>query len=176
MWVHQQCFYHSVTSQSMVRLRCIYSEQFQFKKQTKTAWYHTTSDTFPLKSLWQRKINHDIKKKKIKTTFCKLLWKQTNEQTNKTGMRKSPQIWSVDGRMAQRCNKVRNFWHQRVMVVHAYSTGLHCTTWSNHWKIFYHAQNANDVELPKNKFWQSMQRWLQALTSNRIQIYKSFDP
>lgn len=34
--------------------------------------------------------------------------------------------------------------------VHAYSTALHCTTWSNHRKIFYHAHNANKVEQRKN--------------------------
>lgn len=28
------------------------------------------------------------------------------------------------------------------------STGLHCTTWSNHRELFHHAHNANDVELP----------------------------
>lgn len=32
------------------------------------------SDTFPLKSLWQRKINRNIKKI-IKTTVSKVLWK-----------------------------------------------------------------------------------------------------
>lgn len=152
MWVHQQCFYHSVTSQSMVRLCCIYSEQFQFlkknnnKEKIKTVISYNNVRHFPFKkSLWQRKINHNIKKKLLFTlSFYK------NKQTNKK--RDQDEEVTTDlvcgWKNGTEVQKVRNT--RGVMVVHAHSTGLHCTMWSNHRKIFYHAQNANDVEPPKN--------------------------
>lgn len=101
------------------------------------------SDTFPLKSLWQRKINHKIQTI-TKITVTKLLWKQTKKDRNEEVTTDLVHGWK-NGTEVQ---KVRNT--RGVMVVHAHFTGLHCTTWSNHWKIFYHAQNANDVEPPTN--------------------------
>lgn len=68
-------------------------------------------------------------------------------------MRKWPQIRSVDGKMAQRCKKEGTSDTRRVMVVHAYPTGLHCTTWSNRRKIFCHAHKANGVE---KQFWHAL--------------------
>ena len=44
-WLHRQCFYHSVTSQSTVGLCCIYRE-------TGNSDIIQCHNTFPLKSLW----------------------------------------------------------------------------------------------------------------------------
>lgn len=107
-----------------------------------------------------------------------------NKQTkNEMGMRKSPQIWSVDRRMAQRCkktNKQTNKTKQRFLTPEGSRWYMlipqDCTArrFQNYRKIFYHAQNANDVEPPGKQIWQSMQSKL--LASEGGQINTSFDP
>lgn len=95
------------------------------------------ADTFPLKSLWQRKINHNIKKI-IKIAVCKLLWVKKKRKKDKNEEVSTDLL--CGWKNGTEVPKVRNT--RGVIVVHAYSTGLHKV-------FFYHAQNANNVELPK---------------------------
>lgn len=79
------------------------------------------SDNFPLQSLWQRKINHNIKKNNNKTTVCKLLWKPKIDRNEKVTT-DLVCAWVI-GTEVQNIRNTRGV----IMVAHAYSTGLHCT-------------------------------------------------
>lgn len=48
------------------------------------------------------------------------------KEVEMTEIKRSPQVWSADGRMAQRCRKDTRD-QSGSLVLHAYSTGLHCT-------------------------------------------------
>lgn len=103
------------------------------------------------KSLWQRKIKPHFKnrkkRRKIITDLC------------------------PDERMTQRCKKEETSDTREVMLVHAFSTGLHCTKWSNYRKKRFIMLRMQARSNFPPKIWQSIQRIFLALTK----IHKSFD-
>lgn len=160
---YTKCFYHSVTSRSKVTLRCF--STLDSISSEKKCNHMTTVRLFSFKkkkSLWQRKIN--CKERCSRASFETT--KETKTQTRELfahlvlcmddGWRRSK--WGTRGSGSE------------VIVVHADSTGLHCTVWSDDNSkliiiiMLWMQTMLNCPPKPLEQFWQSMQEMLWADT------------